>query len=406
MQSGQSQSEWDGVINGTIVLPAGLIPGGLVLWEAGRLSYVGAERRVRPGLRLLDACGGYIGPGFVDLHVHGGAGADFMDATPEAVQCACSAHLRHGTTTIFPTTTTAGIDLLHEMIGACGVVMRQQRRDWGVSTIGGVHLYGPYFAADKSGCHDREYCRAPVAAEFEPYFESGLVKIATCAAELPGAVDFYRAARRRRCLVTCGHSNASWTEMRQAYRAGMRHVDHFWCAMSSVPSIRQRLGTPMQGSMAEFVLMEREMSTEVIADGCHLSPELLEFAVRMKGPDRLCLVTDCNRALDMPAGDYVFVNRQSGTLFSSDGLVGRAAGGGLASAIVGMDHMVRQMYSDTTADLPAVFRMASLTPAERAGVQRKVGSLEAGKRADVLLLNRRLKIESVVLGGQLRHQAD
>jgi N-acetylglucosamine-6-phosphate deacetylase len=152
--------------------------------------------------------------------------------------------------------------------------------------------------------------------------------------------------------------------------------------------------------------MEREMSTEVIADGCHLSPELLEFAVRMKGPDRLCLVTDCNRALDMPAGDYVFGNRQSGTLFSSDGLVGRAAGGGLASAIVGMDHMVRQMYSDTTADLPAVFRMASLTPAERAGVQRKVGSLEAGKRADVLLLNRRLKIESVVLGGQLRHQAD
>jgi N-acetylglucosamine-6-phosphate deacetylase len=193
--------------------------------------------------------------------------------------------------------------------------------------------------------------------------------------------------------------------MRLAFRAGMRHVDHFWCAMSSVPSIRQRLGTPMQGSMAEFVLMEREMSTEVIADGCHLSPELLEFAYRMKGPDRLCLVTDCNRALDMPPGDYIFGHQQSGTQFSSDGKVGRASGGGLASAIVGMDHMVRQMHANTTAGLPAVVRMASLTPAERAGLQRKTGSLEAGKQADVLVLNRRLQIRRVFVGGRLMHQS-
>lgn len=406
MQSGQSQSEWDGVINGTLILPAGLIRGGLVLWESGKLSYVGPERRVRRGLRLLDAGGGYIGPGFVDLHVHGGAGADFMDGTVEAVQRSCAAHLRHGTTTIFPTTTTAGSEQLQEMISACRGAIEQQQRDWGAATIAGVHLYGPYFAADKSGCHDRESCRIPEAIEFEQYFQTGLVRIATCAAELPGAVDFYRAARRRRCLVTCGHSNASWSEMREAFRAGMRHVDHFWCAMSSVPSIRQRLGTPMQGSMAEFVLLEPEMSTEVIADGCHLAAELLEFAVRMKGPERLCLVTDCNRALDMPAGDYMFGNQQTGTPFTSDGRVGRAANGGLASAIVGMDHMVRQMHADTSADLPAVFRMASLTPAERVGLQRKIGSLEAGKRADVLLLNRRLKVGGVVVGGRLLHQAD
>ena len=406
MQSGQVESAWDGVINGTLILPAGLIRGGLVLWESGKLSYAGPERRVRRGLRLLDAGGGYIGPGFVDLHVHGGAGADFMDGTVEAVQRSCAAHLRHGTTTIFPTTTTAGAEQLQAMISACYGAIEQQRREWGVATIAGVHLYGPYFAADKSGCHDRESCRVPEAVEFEQYFQSGLVKIATCAAELPGAVDFYRAARRRRCLVTCGHSNASWSEMREGFRAGMRHVDHFWCAMSSVPSIRQRLGTPMQGSMAEFVLLEREMSTEVIADGCHLAPELLEFAVRMKGPERLCLVTDCNRALDMPAGDYIFGNQQTGTPFISDGSVGRATNGGLASAIVGMDHMVRQMHADTSADLPAVFRMASLTPAERVGLRRKVGSLEAGKRADVLLLNRRLRVDGVVVGGQLLHQAD
>jgi N-acetylglucosamine-6-phosphate deacetylase len=394
-----------GVINGTVILPDRLISSGMVLWESGRLSYAGPERRVRRGLQLEDAAGGYIAPGYVDLHVHGGAGADFMDSTTDAVMRGCAAHLRHGTTTIFPTTTTAGPALLLEMIDACRAAADLQKRNDGFSTIGGVHLYGPYFAAEKSGCHDRAACRAPESVEFERYFQSGLVRVATCAAELPGAVEFYRAARRRRCLVTCGHSNASWTEMRLAFRAGMRHVDHFWCAMSSVPSIRQRLGTPMQGSMAEFVLMEREMSTEVIADGCHLSPELLEFAYRMKGPDRLCLVTDCNRALDMPPGDYIFGHQQSGTPFSSDGKVGRASGGGLASAIVGMDHMVRQMHANTTAGLPAVVRMASLTPAERAGLQRKTGSLEAGKQADVLVLNRRLQIRRVFVGGRLMHQS-
>ena len=124
--------------------------------------------------------------------------------------------------------------------------------------------------------------------------------MATCAAELPGATAFYQEAFERGYLVTCGHSNATWSQMRAAFKAGMRHVDHFWCAMSSISGLRQEHGFPMQGSMEQFVLMESAMSTEVIADGQYLSPELLEFAYRMLGPDRLCLVTDANRAMDMP----------------------------------------------------------------------------------------------------------
>src|SRR5262249_46135153 len=133
--------------------------------------------------------------------------------------------------------------------------------------IGGVHLYGPYFAEDKVGCHSVEGRRDPEKQEYRRQFSRGIIRVATCAAELPGAEAFYREARRHKCLVTCGHSNASWNEMARAFRAGMRHVDHFWCAMSSVPGVRQRLGYPMQGSMAEFVLAHAEMSTEVLADG-------------------------------------------------------------------------------------------------------------------------------------------
>ncbi|MDQ3625496.1 MAG: amidohydrolase family protein [Verrucomicrobiota bacterium] len=181
------------------------------------------------------------------------------------------------------------------------------------------------------------------------------------------------------------------------------HVDHFWCAMSTVPSIRERLGTPMQGSMEQFVLMQREMSTEVIADGCHLSPELLEFAYRMIGPQRLCLVTDANRGLDMPPGEYRIGPSTDGEIFRSDGTVGHMKNGGLCSSVVGMETMARNMKMMTSADLSEVIRMGSLTPAERAGLAAEAGSLEAGKRADVLILDQDLNVRRVFIGGR-EHQ--
>jgi N-acetylglucosamine-6-phosphate deacetylase len=228
------------------------------------------------------------------------------------------------------------------------------------------------------------------------------VRVATCAAELEGATAFYRAAADRDCLITCGHSNASWGEMAMAYEAGMRHVDHYWCAMSSVSSLRQRFGTPMQASMAEFVLMESGMSTEVIADGHHLAPELLEFAYRMLGPRRLCLVTDANRALDLPPGTYRFGNSEDGSWLKSDGKVGWAPdGASLASSIKGMDHMVRHMKAATSASLAEVVRMASLTPAERTGISATTGSIEVGKQADLLVLDGDMNIEQVFVGGRL-----
>jgi N-acetylglucosamine-6-phosphate deacetylase len=385
-------------VNGTVVLPDRLLANGEVECHAGKILFVGkARRRSTKGVFTVDVEGGFIAPGFIDIHVHGGAGADFMDGTVAAVQTACRAHAKHGTTTIFPTTTTGTPRQIMAMLESCAAARRPGSTG---AHIAGVHLYGPYFAEDKLGCHPLEGRRSPRPQEYDRYFASQLIKIATCAAELPGAEAFYHAAKKRRCLFTCGHSNASWTELQRAFDAGMRHVDHFWCAMSSVPSIRQRLGVPMQGSMAEFVLMNPEMSTEVIADGCHLAPELLEFAYRMKGPSRLLLVTDCNRALDLPPGRYRFGSDVDGSWFESDGRVGLAPGGGLASSVMGMDHMVRQMMKNTTATLPEVIRMASLTPAERTGIARHTGSLTKGKRADILVLNPHLEVTRVFVGGR------
>ena len=251
---------------------------------------------------------------------------------------------------------------------------------------------------DKVGCHPAAGRRDPSPREYRDWFRDDLVRIATCAAELPGALPFYRTAARAGCLVTCGHSNATWGEMAAAFRAGVRHVDHFWCAMSSVASLRARCGTPMEAGMEQFVLASPEMGTEVIADGAHLGRDLLAFALAMLGPRRLCLVTDASRALDMPPGRYRFGHEEHGSWFTSDGTVGRA-GGGLASSVVGMDHCVRTMRAATGADLPTVIRLASLTPAERAGIAADVGSLTPGTRADILVLSPRLAVRRTIVAG-------
>jgi N-acetylglucosamine-6-phosphate deacetylase len=389
------------VFRGTLVLPAELLPQGVVVVEQERIVAVGSERDVKAPVtaEVIDAQG-YISPGFVDIHTHGGGGSDYMDGTPEAVRRANRVHARHGTTTLLPTTTTGSPAQLTAMLDAVENVARTWKVEDG-ARIAGVHWYGPYFATDKVGAHPKGFERNPDPAEYEPALARGIIRSATCAAELPGAVAFCRAARAAGCLVTCGHSNASWPELAAAYEVGLRHVDHFWNAMSSTDSIRKRLGTPQRGSMAEFVLYHAQMSTEVIADGFHHAPEMLQFAYQMKGPTRLCLVSDCSRALDMPPGIYRIGHQQTGEPFLHNGTVGVLPGSeALASSIFPLEHMVRVMMRDTDAGLAQVIRMASLTPAERTEIAQDCGSLEPGKFADIVILSRDLNVRRTFIHGR------
>lgn len=384
--------------NGAVILPDRVLENGYVLCRDGRIAYVGLDnpQQAHSGVRLVE--GAFIAPGFVDIHVHGAANADYMDGTVEAVKTANKAHARHGTTTLFPTTTTGPRSEIDRMISACEKVQNTWSPADG-ARIAGVHFYGPYFAADKVGVHPVEGRRDPVRDEYAYFLGKEIVKIATCAAELPGAVEFYQFAQAAGCFITCGHSNACWTELEAGFAAGMRHVDHFWCAMSSVSSLRKRFGTPMRGGMEQFVLVNEAMSTEIIADGEHLADELLQFAYKMIGPERLCLVTDANRALDCPPGSYRFGHKDTGSIVISDGQTVRDPDGGLASSMHGMDHMVRTMAKATDAPLHDTFRMASLVPAELAGISGDCGALLPGKFADILVLSPDLDIEAVYIAG-------
>lgn len=386
-------------ILGDVILPDRIVERAAVIAAEGRIGAVLPASELPADIDRIDHSGSFVSPGFVDIHVHGAAQTDYMDGTAAAVLTVNRAHAAHGTTTIFPTTTTGSRAQLEAMIASC----EEARASWTAASgarIGGIHFYGPYFAPDKVGCHSPDGRRDPVREEYEHFLGRDIVRIATCAAELPGAIDFYRFARQAGCYVTCGHSNADWSELEAAFEAGMRHVDHFWCAMSSVSSLRGRFGTPMRAGMEQFVLANREMTTEVIADGQHLSDELLRFAFAMIGPERLCLMTDANRAMDAPPGRYRFGSHQDGTWVVSDGRTVRGDDGGLASSMCGMDRMVEVMHRATGATLPEILRMASLTPARLTGLSGEVGSLEAGKRADVIVLSRDLAVEAVYLGGE------
>jgi N-acetylglucosamine-6-phosphate deacetylase len=392
------------IVNATLVLPDREMAEGAIDVAAGRIAAVGRPRDLgAPPGPAIDAGGAFVTPGFVDLHVHGGDNADFMDGTIAAFETAIRAHTRHGTTSIVPTSTVGRHDQTIAFLAAARSLHRRGAQpELGLCRVAGAHLYGPYFNEEKVGCHPKDPARPPTPAEYDEYLAFADVMLtATCAPELPGAAGFYRAAAARGIRLNAGHSNATWTEMQAAYDLGLRHVDHLYCAMSSVSSLRERCGTPMQASMLEFVLATADMTTEVIADGRHLSPELLRFVVTVKGPHTTALVTDCSRALDQPPGTYTFGPLDGGEPFYSDGQVGLLPESeNLASSVRGMDFMVRHMHRVVGLDLPAAVRMATLTPAAIAGLQDDVGCLAEGRRADLLFLDADLNVTQVFLDGE------
>ncbi len=385
--------------NGTMLLPDRALLDGGVLVRNGRIDAVSpTPLPVNSDTRVVDLDSGYLSPGFVDLHVHGGDGHDFMDGTAEAFIAVCRAHARHGTTSILPTTTVARHDQHLAFLEIC---RRLREQPLGGARIVGAHFYGPYFAKEARGCHPGDSVRPPLPAEYEQYLAFDCITRATVAPELPGAEEFARACQARGIGCNAGHSYATFAQMEEARRWGVSHVDHLFCAMSDRARLRIEQTYPMRGGVMEATLYFDDLTTEVIADGKHLQRELLLLAYKIKGPDRLALVTDANRALDMPDGPYIFGPKDSGEpILRKDDVGVMPDGKSLASGVVGMIECVRTFHKLTQIPLVEAIRMASLTPARIAGIDHDTGSIAPGKRADLLVLDRELRIHRVYIGGE------
>lgn len=387
-------------INATLILPDRVLPNGTLTVTAGRIVFVGpAEQLPQHDCDIVDLDGAYLAPGFVDLHVHGGAGADFMDGTEAAFRTVCQAHVRHGTTALLPTTTVASHAQHLRFLDVC---RRLKTSDTGGARILGAHFYGPYFAEPARGCHPGAAVRSPHQAEYQQYLEyADCLCRATVAPELPGAEAFVRACRQRGIGCNAGHSHAPFAQMEEAIGWGITHVDHLFCAMSDRARLRQSQTYPMRGGVMEATLYFDELTTEVIADGKHLARELLLLAHKSKGPDRLALVTDCNRALDMPDGEYIFGPQEDGEpILRRDGVGLMPDGAALASGVMGMTHCVRTFHQQTGVPLWEAVCMATQTPARIAGWESEIGSLAVGKRADLVVLDTQLHVRQVYMDGQ------
>ena len=385
--------------NGTLVTDSGLIAGGMVVARDGVIEYAGPRDTAHtpPGAATEDAGGLYIAPGFVDIHIHGGAGSDFMDATLADIDAVCRYHFAHGTTSLCPTTATARTE---EILAALDAIDLYRNRPPHYSRLLGAHIEGPYLAISKRGCHLPEYVRNPNEAEWKQILERTPIASMTLAPELPGARPLIEALHAQGANASAGHSEALYHEMDEAVAWGVSHVTHLYCAMTDAMNNRWRgTSNPRAAGMVEAVYLDDRLSSELITDGKHLSREMLKLAWRSKGYEKLAIITDAMRGAGMPDGDYTFGPRHGMLAHVRNREARIPDGTALASSVFAMDEMVRVFRDLVGCPLWQAIRMASLTPAEIVGAADRIGSLAKGKLADILFLDGDVNVKRVFLGG-------
>ncbi|NLF38147.1 N-acetylglucosamine-6-phosphate deacetylase, partial [bacterium] len=323
--------------NGDVYTPLRVIRNGMVVAEDGRIAYAGPPLSIPPGATVIDCAGGIISPGFVDIHVHGGGGGDFMDARQDAVRKALIHHARHGTTSLLATTCTAPMD---RIFNAFDCIRDMMKNESGGARILGIHMEGPYLAKPEPGCHIAGLIHDPTPDEIARVLGYGdLIRRITLAPEIPGALEFIRAAAQQGICVSGGHSMATYEEVRRAAEAGVRHITHLWSAMSTV----KRVNAKRFAGMVEAALLCDDLTTEVIADGRHLPTSLLRLAYKNKGAGGLCLVSDAMRASGMPEGVYEVCGLDA---VVEDGVALTMDRSCFASSIITMEAAVQHMILD------------------------------------------------------------
>lgn len=399
------------IVNGTVVSPGQEPARADVRIRAGRIASVipplaDGDPYAAPSdlaiagqsgdVVLVDARDCFVAPGFIDVHVHGGAGQDFMDATPDALRLICRFHGAGGTTGLLATSAAASADELQAMMGSAADV---QQESPGGAAILGVHLEGPYFAPTKHGCHLPGQVRPPDLQECIRLLDAypGLVKWMTLAPELEGALPLIRELARRGAVASAGHTEATEPQIMAAIRAGLRHATHLYCAMSTIT----KDGPRRIPGLVETALARDELTTEVIADGHHLAPTLLRIAARAKGPERLLLVTDAMRGAGMPDGTYTFGPKHGSEAIVSGGVARTPDNTGFASSTVRAHQLVRTMVEQADCSLVDAVTMASLAPARALGLDERKGYVRAGWDADLVVLDRWLNVRCTIVAGRI-----
>lgn len=375
------------IINGEILTPQGWLKDGSVLVSDGKILEVTNSDLAVIGAKVIDAKGMYIVPGYVSMHSHGGGGHDFTEATPEAFQAATEAHLKHGATTIFPTLSSSSFDTIRQAVETCEQLMAA-----GNGQIQGLHIEGPYLNRKMAGKQWEDCLKDPDPNEYLPLLDSTTcIKRWDISPELPGAHEFAHETTSRGILTAITHTEAEYDEIKAAYQAGFTHAAHFYNAM---PGFHKRREYKYEGTV-ESVYLTDPMTVEVIADGIHLPATILKLVYKVKGVEKTCLVTDALKyaAYDGEVDDprYIIEN----------GVCKLADHSSLAGSIATMDKLVQVMAFKANIPVADAIRMASETPANIIGIGDRKGTLQRGKDADILILDKKLNVRCVFSQGNM-----
>ncbi|PNR94109.1 N-acetylglucosamine-6-phosphate deacetylase [Petrotoga sp. HWH.PT.55.6.1] len=389
--------------NGSVITPIRVIDRGGIIVEKGKISeiFTGEDFFAQEKDKIIDAEGNYISPGFIDIHSHGGGGYDFMDGSVEAIEKGSLAHLKYGTTSIVPTTLTSTKKELFKTLDSYRKAKEQMKN--GPNLIG-IHLEGPYLSMEQRGAQDPRYIKNPEPEEYEEIlnYSDDIIRW-TIAPELKGALEMGRKLVERGILPSIGHTNAIYEEVLKAFECGFSHITHLYSGMSMV----KRINAYRYAGVVESAFLLDDASVEIIADGKHLPSSLLKLVYKIKGPEKICLVTDSMRAAGMPDGVYTLGSSIDGQkVIVEEGVAKLLDKSAFAGSVATASRLVKTMVTLADVPLQEAVKMMTLTPAKIIKIDDRKGSLTIGKDADIVIFDKDINILKVIINGEIQYEAN
>lgn len=381
--------------NGKIITPFRIIPEGTVVVTGNKISGIYEGDVEVNDATVIDANGNYISPGFIDIHVHGGGGHDFMDDDAEGFLKIAELHAKYGTTSMVPTTLTSEKENLINTLDLYEHAVRSNKN--GAQFLG-LHLEGPYFAMNQRGAQDPRYIRDPDPEEYKDILErADLIARWSAAPERNGAMAFGRYLRKKGVLAAIAHTDAVYEEVVEAVENGYSLSTHLYSGMSGV----SRKNAYRYAGVIESSLLMDELDVEIIADGTHLPASLLKLIYKVKGPHKIALITDAMRAAGEPPGESILGNKHTGLkVIVEDDVAKLPDRSAFAGSVSTADRLVRNMIHLADVSLKDAILMMSTTPARIMGVEQKKGSLTVGKDADIVVFDPDIQIQHTIIGGR------
>lgn len=388
------------IINGKVITPHRLLRNGVVVIDGNKIAEVGEKNIEITDAIIIDAEGSYVTPGFIDIHVHGGGGHDFMDATVDAFVKVAELHAQFGTTAMLPTTLSSTKE---EMLKTLAAYEKANERNTKGSQFLGMHLEGPYFAMNQRGAQDPRFIRDPDPAEYQEILsQSASVRRWSAAPELKGAIEFGRYMRSKNVLPALAHTDAIYEDVIVAFENGYTLATHLYSGMSGVT----RKNAFRYAGVIESAFIIDEMDVEIIADGVHLPAPLLKLVYKIKGADRTALITDAMRAAGMPAGESVLGSLSNGLkVIVEDGVAKLPDRSSFAGSVATADRLVRTMVKAGEVPLTDAVKMITSTPARILNVSDNKGSLMKGKDADIVIFDGDINIGMTMVRGEVVYRS-